>query len=187
MIGSQNGINPIFDELPLIARSHLERAAQLSGETVRLSASKGGQVEVIASVIGSSENSLLASVGSANSPLLGASSKSLLSGVPDVDVIEFIEKQRSLGTVPETFHQESFLEDLAKIRAHGWARDAGESNPEIRAYGAPIFDAGGTVAASVSIVFIRSKEKIKGDQCRQLVVETANRISEELDRRQLCC
>lgn len=146
-------------DLKEIARPYLEELSQLSGQNVNLAILDGTELVYIERItrkqlistdhaVGSRVNSYATAIGRAilaylNQQQLEAIFNKLLA---DPEAVEHIGTRR-----------ERFLELLKRIRRNGYSSSNEEFIPGIRAIGAPIFDAKGSVDAAINMpVFSKS-------------------------------
>lgn len=112
---------------------------------------------------------------------LGAPGKVLLAWLPDKkrDSLAAASAARFDGERP--FDAEALREQLARIRAAGWAASNGERSPSVGAIAAPVFDASGGVegALLVSAPSVRLSAK-RVRELAPLVREAAARASVDL-------
>lgn len=167
-------------ELPLLARPHLEWLRDRTGETVHLGVLEGGEVVYMDKLPGRRELQLASRIGSrfpAQSTALG---KALLAHLPEEVWVRYFlpglrRTSKTLGDL------EAFREELRRTRARGYALDLEENEVGVRCVAAPIWDGQGQVVAAVSV----STASVYLDEHRiqevaPLVQEAARRISAEL-------
>lgn len=108
--------------------------------------------------------------------------KALLAYLPEDDLCSIIDRKGLSQHTPRTIVTlEGLTEELARVRALGYALDDGEHEPMIRCVGAPVRDHKGEVVAAISItgaVDYFATQSLDG--LSELVVETAVRISRRL-------
>ena len=167
-------------ELPLLARPHLEWLRDRTGETVHLGILEGREVVYVDKLPGRRELQLASRVGSrfpAQSTALG---KALLAYLPEEAWAQhFIP---GLKRTPRTIADpENFKEELRLTRSRGYALDLEENEVGVRCVAAPVWDGQGKVVAAVSLstaaVYL-DEERIQ--EVVPLVQEAARRVSREL-------
>ncbi|RXZ80690.1 IclR family transcriptional regulator [Paenibacillaceae bacterium] len=106
---------------------------------------------------------------------LGASSKAILAYESEKVVHNVLSK-----LAPETV-QEALLADLAQIRKQGYSLSHGEADADVSAIGAPVFDARGTLVASLSIAGPKYRfDAVHRERAISAVIEAAEQISRRL-------
>lgn len=163
--------------------SFMEALAAETGETVNLGALHGFHVLYLQKI--ESEKPLRASltVGSATVPAhCSANGKTLLAFLAEEQLAALLDAHpldvRGPNTITE---REALLEELARIRAQGFAIDDLEFAVDIRAVAAPIRDHHGEVIAAVAVAGPASRLPL--DRMHELaprVVDVARRISMRL-------
>jgi DNA-binding IclR family transcriptional regulator len=140
-----------------VARPHLERLSAVTGEASKLSVLDQGQAMCIDAVAGSNEYALSPLVAQCFPLHAGAASKVLLAGMPAP-----VRAAISGGPLPRyselTIVDRAALEaELERIAADGWAEDRGEHSRSVCALAAPVRDAAGAVAATVSMAYLAER------------------------------
>lgn len=83
----------------------------------------------------------------------GASSKALFSGLTDAEIDDYIARNSPLeGPDGKPMEPDALREEIAQVRAHGYAESRGEVRPGGGALAAPVRDFSGTVVASVDVL-----------------------------------
>ncbi|WP_295013006.1 IclR family transcriptional regulator [uncultured Microbacterium sp.] len=135
-----------------VARPHLERLNEQTGQTVHLAAYESGDVVYIDKLEARSGIRMYSRVG-LRAPLhCTAVAKVLLADLPLAarrEIAEGIDYEpftdRTIRTPAE------FLAELDRVRADGFARDSAEHETFINCIAAPIRDGAGTVVAAASV------------------------------------
>lgn len=108
--------------------------------------------------------------------------KALIAWCSDLEIDRLFPEERLEIFTPTTIPTRTALKArLAEVRAQGWAFDDAEELPNVRCVAAPIRDAGGAVAAAVSVVGVdfNLPDDTLDDLARQ-VVACCERISRRL-------
>lgn len=150
-------------DLVSVARPYLTRLSSICGQTVKLSAERGNEVEVLDCVESPHPFRLSAKIGSRFPITAGAASKVLLAHMPETLRSRLLE-----GPLPE--YTDNSITDgrvmadcLLQIRQSGVAFDNEEHAPGIRAIAAPVFDSLGRCVAAVSIAYLAASAPATSD------------------------
>lgn len=111
--------------------------------------------------------------------------KALVAFAPEAERDRLIKEHGLKKQTPKTLAVRSrLLQELEKIRAHGYAVDDEENSVGVRCVAAPIFDAQGKVQASIGVTGT-TQQVHKADLPRiaELVKEAARKISQQFDYR----
>ena len=139
-------------EIQEVARPHLRRLSQLSGETAHLGILDGWDVVKIAKCEPANPVRLQGQVGRrvpSHSTSLG---KALLASLPDTQLQQYLATYPLTPQTPQTVTSPATLEQhLAEVRAQGYAVDLEENRPGICCVGAPIRAHSGEAVAAVSV------------------------------------
>ncbi|CAN5265333.1 IclR family transcriptional regulator [soil metagenome] len=137
-------------DLASIARPHMRRLSQETGETVILVRQSGDRAVCIERVESSSRIRLSFDVGTALPLHRGAAPKMLLAHLPsgerDVTLDDLVVREPGFGA-----RRKALLNELAVIKDRGWAESHEEITPHVYAVAVGIFDTTGVVA-TLSIV-----------------------------------
>ncbi len=170
-------------ELRTVGRPVLRELRDRTGETVHLAVLEGGQVVYVEKVESPGPIRMASMVGRifpAHSTALG---KAMLAYLPREQVEEILARHGLPARTPNTITTpQRLFEELALIRARGFAIDNVENEEGIRCVGAPVFDHTGAVAGAVSVsgsVATISLERARRE-LGPLVREAAERISRAL-------
>ncbi|MBI3975893.1 MAG: IclR family transcriptional regulator [Armatimonadetes bacterium] len=167
-------------ELRTTGRPHLLDLCNGTGETAHLAVLEQGQVVYIDKVESPGPLRMASAVGKimpAHSTALG---KAMLAYLPEKQVRDILAAhglpQRTANTITDAGR---FFDELAAVRAHGYAIDNVENEEGIRCVGAPIMDHRGQVAGAISLS--GSAASITLERARRdlspRVRETAHQIS----------
>jgi DNA-binding IclR family transcriptional regulator len=138
-------------DLRQLARASLERLAVQSGETANLAIREGSAAVYIDQVASSHPIRAFTQVG-ARVPLhCTGVGKVLLAYMPDDEAAPFLD-HKLVAYTPQTITDATQLQDeIARVRAQGWAPDGEEMQQEVRCIAAPVFDDQSRVVAAMSI------------------------------------
>jgi IclR family transcriptional regulator, KDG regulon repressor len=108
--------------------------------------------------------------------------KAIIAFLPDAELRRYLENVSFVRYTPRTITSvERLKEEIARIRAHGYARDEQEHEEGVRCVAAPVFGFDGTVVGSVSVTapaFRKSADEIEA--LAPAVIEATRRISANL-------
>jgi IclR family KDG regulon transcriptional repressor len=167
----------------IVEGQHVARkVAAESEETVHLGVLDGLEVVYIVKEDSSHTLRMVSGVGLRRPAHCTAMGKMLLSAIPDDELARKLGDFDELpGLTPNSITSRGCLfEELAAVRARGFAFDDRESNPSVRCVASPIFDHTGTMIAAMSIsipVFRDLPER------RATMIELLGSGTEELSRR----
>ncbi len=139
-------------DLPLVARPHLARLAEESGETVLLLVRQANRALILEKAeSGQAAMRVSAPVGRRIPLLAGAVGKLFLAYADRAD------RERHLAQLPRftdrtVMARAAYERDLAAVERAGFALDDQEYLDGVRAAGAPVFDAAGSLAAVLLVV-----------------------------------
>jgi IclR family KDG regulon transcriptional repressor len=140
------------ETLRKIGRPLLQKLWSLTGETVNLGTLDGPQVLYL-DVIESTHTFRLVTQSGARRPIYCTSlGKAMAAYLPQDEAEELLGGLSYEKFTPRTLIQPARLKrEFAKIREQGFAVDDEEAVPGARCVAAPIFGAGGKVAAAISV------------------------------------
>jgi DNA-binding IclR family transcriptional regulator len=139
--------------LPRVARPHLERLAELTGDTVHLGILDGNKALYLDKLPGRRRIEISSRVGERH-PLCvtGLGKALLLDGTPDEWRARF-EGERGMGAQSATaFH--TWLKGMQRYAAGGYSFDLEENEDRIRCVGAPVRDETGRIVAAISVASV---------------------------------
>ena len=176
-----SGIN-YEESLRKISRPILHKLWITTGETVNLSV-LDGQDALYLDVIESSHTFRLASQVGSRRPLYCTSlGKAMMAFLPPEQVEELLGSFTFVRNTPHTLiHRTKLKKDLERTRQRGYALDDEEAVLGARCVAAPVFDAGGNVAAAVSVSgpttrISAGKVPIVGTAVREAAGEISGRL-----------
>lgn len=133
-----------------LCRPHLERLLQELQETICLIVPQGGKRVCLDAIEPDRELRIVAPVGREMPVYLGASGRVLMAFRPIDEVEEILRdaepalsQDEGEGMPP----MDIYLDQLAEVRANGYAYNAGEVATETSTIAAPVFDSSGNLAA----------------------------------------
>jgi DNA-binding IclR family transcriptional regulator len=166
-------------------RTALTAMRQLSadlGETVSLGVPEGGQVVYIEQIEGAAAVRMSWRLGSRLPLHATAAGKVLLAWVWEAAVDARLGLPPYVALTPRTITDRgSFLEELARVRSLGFARDDEECETGLRCVAAPVRDRRGDVVAALSLS--STPQRMDDDRVREairLTVQAAAEISARL-------
>ncbi len=134
------------------AHPEIEKLAAEVGETAHLCILQGAEVLFLDSV----ESSHALREGSRTGELLPAhvtaSGRALLAWFPDEQVLRFFPREELEPLTPRSITtRTALLAELRSVRERGYAVNAGESEPGLRAVATAIVDAAGRLRGAISV------------------------------------
>ncbi len=134
------------------ARPAMETLLEACKETLNLGVLDGGEVLVIETLESPFAVRMSSKIGNrryAHSTALG---KVLLAALPEKDVRRILRARGMPQFTPRTIaSEEDLVVELERVRAQGWALDNRENEEDGRCIAAPIFGAGRSVVAAISV------------------------------------
>lgn len=172
------------EDLRAAAMPAVSKLAELTGETTTLSARIGYRRCYVAQIESSQRIRITVSIGEHTPLTVGASGLCMLALLPEEQIADVLSLPIPSLT-PRTPVDPALLERrLEGIREQGWATTRSEHVPLSQGIAAPIVDAAGSPAGSLSIGFLASRlEGQPIDKYAELVVAAAERASRSYQRR----
>lgn len=133
-----------------IALPYLQKLAEETGETARLTVFENDQGICIEQVQSSSPIGVTTGVGGTLLAYCSATGKALLA-YQSPEVIERVAGKLNKFTARTVGGREELLQELARIRERGYAINAGEWRESVRGVGAPVWNGEGKVVAAIGI------------------------------------
>jgi IclR family acetate operon transcriptional repressor len=147
-----SGVQDRLGRLRTAARPHLEAIQTETGETTNLVVLEGRDVVYIESVSGTRSVRLHTEVGRSIPAHTSGAGKALLAWRDPADVTELLAGAPLAPSTPHTITTlDALQDDLAKIRARGYATDNEEHEPGVACVATPILDGAGFPLAAISI------------------------------------
>lgn len=171
-----------------VAHQYLVELGDLTRETIYLAILDeiNNQVMYIDKIDSKGNIKLAAGIGSRNSIHSTANGKILVSPFSDEKIKNMLAaSDMSPHTEATITDAETYLNEIKKVREHGYAIDNLENEPGVRCVAAPIYDYRKKIIASISLSGISSAITIETieDKYKHLVMETTEKISKELGYR----
>jgi len=139
-------------DVPRVARPHLQRLVQETGETATLSARQGAARVYIDQVLSPHEIRMSVALGTAHALHAGSSSKAILAALSDTEVEEYLESHALAAVTDHTITSAAHLRaELHAIRERGWAGSRGERQHGAGSVAAAVLLADGGVFGAVSL------------------------------------
>ncbi len=162
------------------AMPHLARLVDFLGETANLAMLDGDQIVYVAQTPGLHSMRMFTEVGRRVSPHCTAVGKALLADHSEADVRALL---RRTGMAEHTEHTitdpQTFQEQLAWVREHGYATDDGEQEIGVRCVAVKIPNVSSRIAFSISGPAPRMTQDLI-DRAVPLLVNAAEDLSAEL-------
>lgn len=165
-----------------VALSEMHSLLDRFSETVNLAIMDAGQVLYLEILDSPQAMRMSARVGSRDCAHATSLGKAMLAFLPEEEVEQIARTvgfpsrtQRTIATLAE------LEEELARVRALGYAVDTGENEVTARCVGAPVFDRFGDVAGAISLS--GPSHRFSEDQVEaagKALVEAADRISQRM-------
>jgi DNA-binding IclR family transcriptional regulator len=164
-----------------VSRPAMKELTDSTGLTSVLAVQESYRLVWIDKVDGSNDIRLAAQVGKLMHPHHTSSGKAILAYLPEAEFLQIVKVSGLPKFTPKTITSIRELKrELEKVRAQGYAVDDGETAVGIRGIGAPIFDSGGHVIASVAIGGTLFDFESKMKKMIPRVKAAADKISESL-------
>lgn len=169
-------------DVPRVARPHLQRLVQQTGETATLSARQGAARVYIDQVLSPQEIRMSVALGTAHALHAGSSSKAILAALSDDEIDEYLQGHPLDPVTDRTITSVRGLRaELDVIRERGYAASAGERQHGAGSVAAAVLLADGGVFGAVSLCgpLHRFDAGVRAGH-GALVVAAARKISLEL-------
>ncbi len=172
-------------DVPRIARPHLDRLVDATGETATLSVRNGWSRVYVDQVLSPHEVRMSVSLGTSHPLHAGSSSKAILAGLAEAELEEYL---RSVGLEAVTAHtitdEAALRAELAAVREQGYAVSVEERHVGSASIAAALHRSSGEAFASISLCGPRDRFAAEVSHgYGRLVADTAARISLELGYR----
>lgn len=147
------GLEQGLARLRAVARPHLERISERTGESVNLVVLDGDRVVYVDQVEGTRRVRMFTAVGTAALAHTTGSGKAIMAyGAPDAARSLYAGREPLERLTPSTLVTIAALEeDFARIRARGYALDEEEHELGVGCIAAPVFDQAGRPVAAISV------------------------------------
>jgi IclR family pca regulon transcriptional regulator len=169
--------------LPEIAQPHLERLVADVHESASVSVLDNGDIVYVARVPTSRIMTVSINIGTRFPAYATSMGRAMLAHLPEAELDEYLRQVRLAPLGPHTVTTvESLREELARIRAQGWALVDQELEAGLRSIAVAIHGKAGRVVAAVNISSHASRTSLEHAQQVLLprLQETAGRIEADL-------
>lgn len=166
-------------DMPQLARPHLVRLSEETGETALLAIRDGLEVIYMDRIINEQPIGIFNRIGRRAPAWCNATGRVILAH-QHADVATFAA--HLVAFTPHTIHTiEGLEQELGRVRDAGYAVTLGEWHDGVYGLAAPIFDAQGTIAGSVGITgTVAHYQTHLSEGWHRKVMATAREISREL-------
>jgi DNA-binding IclR family transcriptional regulator len=139
--------------LPRVARPHLERLAESTGDTVHLGIMDGNKALYLDKLPGRRRIEISSRVGERHPLCVTGLGKALLLDRTEDEWRSLFHAERGMGAQSASaFH--TWLEGMRRYRAGGYSFDLEENEDRIRCVGAPLRDETGKIVAAISVASV---------------------------------
>ncbi len=166
-------------DLPQVARPHLVRLSEETGETALLAIRDGLEVIYMDRIINEQPIGMFNRIGRRAPAWCNATGRVILA---HQNVAAAAFANQLVAFTPHTIHTVETLDaELQRVRANGYALTSGEWHDGVYGLAAPIFDAEGRVAGSIGITgTVAHYQTHLAEKWHLQVIATARQISREL-------
>jgi DNA-binding IclR family transcriptional regulator len=158
----------------------MEDCARALRCTIKLSVLEGSEALVVAVATSPETYAVTTQVGRRFPLHAGAASKILVAFGPEEARARLLAGPLASITPATITNRQALSRDLAAARAAGYATDAGEFAPGIRAVAAPVLGPDGTCVAALSIPYLEGTAPVHEAALREAVIRCARGISARL-------
>lgn len=139
--------------LPRVARPHLERLAELTGDTLHLGILDGNKALYLDKLPGRRRIEISSRVGERHPLCVTGLGKALLLDRTEDEWRSLFHAERGMGAQSAAaFH--TWLEGMRRYQAGGYSFDLEENEDRIRCVGAPLRDETGKIVAAISVASV---------------------------------
>jgi DNA-binding IclR family transcriptional regulator len=166
--------------LPRVARPHLERLAELTGDTVHLGILDGNKALYLDKLPGRRRIEISSRVGERHPLCVTGLGKALLLDGTHDEWRSLFHAERGMGAQSASaFH--TWLKGMQRYQADGYSFDLEENEDRIRCVGAPLRDETGKIVAAISVASVAQyMDDQRMTDLSSTVRETAAAISRDL-------
>jgi DNA-binding IclR family transcriptional regulator len=166
--------------LPRVARPHLERLAESTGDTVHLGVLDGNKALYLDKLPGRRRIEISSRVGERHPLCVTGLGKALLLDRTQDEWRSLFHAERGLGAQSASaFH--TWLKGMQRYQAGGYSFDLEENEDRIRCVGAPLRDETGKIVAAISVASVAQyMDDQRMADLSSTVRETAGAISRDL-------
>jgi len=165
-------------DLRVLAAPPLKQLVAQTGFTSYLSIRRGMRVVCIERIDGQRVGSSTIQLGSSLPLWAGAGSMTILAFTADEDRNNLIDSMQQDGKF--AMFKDKIVENVTRIRKHGYAVSDGDVTPGIAAIGAPVFDRRGSLAAAITISSLRVQVLGNTETLAARVISAARTVSASL-------
>ena len=141
------------NNLPRVARPHLERLAELTGDTVHLGILDGNKALYLDKLPGRRRIEISSRVGERHPLCVTGLGKALLLDRTQDEWRSLFHAERGMGAQSASaFH--TWLKGMQRYQAGGYSFDLEENEDRIRCVGAPLRDETGKIVAAISVASV---------------------------------
>lgn len=173
----------MLDALPLrdVASPHLADLMLRTGEAAHLSVLDDAEVVYVDKVDSPQRLRLHSWVGLRMPAHATAAGKAMLAHLPEAELQRVLAHGTPARTANTITSRSALRDELAAVRARGYAVDDGEETPEIRCVGAPVFGLDRRVVGAVSASGPTARLSLaRAHEIGPVVIEAAQAISAHL-------
>jgi DNA-binding IclR family transcriptional regulator len=167
-------------DLPRIARPHLERLSEMTGDAVHLGVLDGGKALYLDKLPGNRRINIGSRVGERHPLCSTGLGKALLLDLTPEEW-RFYYRAESASRGKGGASAAAWIEQMSQYAAGGYSFDLEENEDRVRCVGAPVRDDSGAIVAAVSVSSVA--QYMTDSRMTELigtVTDTANAISREL-------
>lgn len=164
-----------------IARPYLQELTDRTNETATLSVRVGDRSRIYVDQI-TPEREVIMSVtlGEVYPLHAGASSRALLAFLPPEQIEDYLKNAPLTSMTASTIIDPTSLrEDLAAVKAQGWARSAAERKSGAASVAAPVRDHDGFAVAVISVCGPMERFAAEVDGCRDALLHATRMLSRQ--------
>jgi DNA-binding IclR family transcriptional regulator len=171
-------------DVSVLARSALRDLSELTDETATLSVQADARRVYVDQVTPARDIKMVVTLGGAYPLHAGASSKALLSYLPDHERDGYLDTQPLTAVTENTITDRAVLEQqIIEIRARGYAISFGERQPGSGSVAAPILGREAEPVAVISVCGPAERFASEVDGCARALLDTTERLSKALGYR----
>lgn len=166
-----------------MAHPELVRLSKETNETATLSIRTGNTRIYVDQETPDREVIMSIAMGEAYPLHAGASSKAFLAFLQEEEIEAYLAGPLDSLTAGTVVDADLLREELATIRAQGWATSAAERKPGAASVAAPVLDATGEPVAVISVSGPTDRFFSEVDRCREALLTVTDRLQQRLGYR----
>ncbi|AJY44925.1 IclR family transcriptional regulator [Martelella endophytica] len=170
-----------FFSLARYLQADLDALAANIGQSCKISVYENGAIMVVAGATAKRPHALSYEIGEYLPVHAGGTSKVLMAYLPEDERERLLRKNPVALTERTITDRDRLRQELAAVRAQGWAEDRGEYSLSVSAFAAPIRDNTGVVIAALSVPFLTTTDEELRDRLRRETLDGAERLSRLLE------